>query len=362
MKNHPFARYAVITILLVGISISPALADEGALGQQAEQSGKLRQALTHYVSALQSASEGSSKDRQLREKIIKLAQKIQPLPAVPEETHRYMARGEAFVEAANDKNGFLRAAKEFQAAARAAPCDAAKRELAYGQAATEDAKDQQGFLRAAREFEKAAKKAPNCAAAYFNLGVVYEKAGELSAAKSAYQRYLKLDPKAPDAARVEQQVFKLEYRIKRAGQTKRAADTQKRQKQKQESANILSGFWVDAGGPIKYRIDVNGPSFEIFMVAYCPYGDCGNGWRTTNKKKAIGRLEKGVFKTSILHSSAIEYYPHGGSLKCRSRLGSYEGTVQLDQGGRRFTVTVDIPGFPPSCPSMAVMLNLRRAK
>lgn len=81
MKNHQLIKITVTAILLIGFSISPAFAvDEEALAQQAEQEGKLRKAMTHYVVALQSVSVGSSHDQQLREKILKLVQKIQPPP------------------------------------------------------------------------------------------------------------------------------------------------------------------------------------------------------------------------------------------------------------------------------------------
>jgi len=103
-----------------------------------------------------------------------------------------------------------------QGTAYAGSCASVKREMAYGQAATEDAKDKAGFKRAAGEFNKAAQKASNCAAAFFNLGLVQEKAGELVAAKAAYEQYLKLAPNALDADSVEQQIFKLEYQIQAA--------------------------------------------------------------------------------------------------------------------------------------------------
>lgn len=56
------------------------------LGQYAEQAGKYRETLTHYVEALKSAP----LDQQLREKIISLAQKITPAPVLPEEASRHM--------------------------------------------------------------------------------------------------------------------------------------------------------------------------------------------------------------------------------------------------------------------------------
>ena len=95
-------------------------------------------------------------------------------------------------------------------------CTGVEREMAYGEAALEDAKDNAGFKLAAEEFNKAVQKAPYCASAFFNLGLVQEKAGELAAAKAAYEKYLKLTPNAPDAAAVKKQVFKLTYRIQKA--------------------------------------------------------------------------------------------------------------------------------------------------
>lgn len=99
--------------------------------------------------------------------------------------------------------------------ARADVCAAAEREMAFGEAAAEDAKDTAGFKKAAEQFFGATQKAPKCAAAFFNLGIVQEKAGAYSAAKSALEKYLALAPKAPDAAEVRKTIFKLEYRLKK---------------------------------------------------------------------------------------------------------------------------------------------------
>lgn len=107
----------MVTLILLSGSPTITSADNLALGQQAEQIGNLRQALSHYVEALKT----DENNQQLREKVIKLAQKIQPPPAIPEEVHRHMARGEAFLEAADDSEGFQRSANEFQSASKAAP-------------------------------------------------------------------------------------------------------------------------------------------------------------------------------------------------------------------------------------------------
>src|SRR3990172_1706101 len=92
--RRSFLAVLMLISFIVLCPLSSLAADEESIGQQAEQAGKLREALTHYVSALQSASEGGSKDQQLREKIITLVQKLTPPPAVPEEAVKYLVRGQ----------------------------------------------------------------------------------------------------------------------------------------------------------------------------------------------------------------------------------------------------------------------------
>jgi len=148
----------------------------------------------------------------------------------------------------------------FAGSALAGPCDTAKREMAFGEAATEDAKDKAGLKRAAEEFNKAVRKAPNCAAAFFNLGVVQEKSGELVAAKAAYEQYLKLAPSAPDAESVEQQVFKLEYRIQQAAASSMSEKSSL-------SWNKLAGRWCQVStcgsGRSSYELTINESQIDI---------------------------------------------------------------------------------------------------
>lgn len=103
-------------------------------------------------------------------------------------------------------------------------CQSVEREMAYGTAALEGAKDRAGYLRSAKEFEAAVKKAPKCAAAHFNLGLVYEKADKFKEALGSLQSYLRLSPKASDAAEVRNKIYKLEYRLKDAGRVKAKED------------------------------------------------------------------------------------------------------------------------------------------
>ncbi len=175
---------AVLEILLAGFSILPALADEEPYvhfvkGVMAEQDGKFRQALAHYVSALSEddfcwTPEG---EEEIRQRAIKLAQKIQPPPAIPEKVHRHMARGEAFVESAKDKDG---------------------------------------YLKAVREFQNAVNSAPWLADAYYNLGVVQDKAGLYQQAIQSLKLYLFAAPAAPDTRTVRNLIYKIEARQEEA--------------------------------------------------------------------------------------------------------------------------------------------------
>ena len=84
--------------------------------------------------------------------------------------------------------------------------------MARGMAAVEMAKTPKDYKRAVLEFEQAAKLAPNWPDVYFNLGSVQAKAGNYGEAMRHYKRYLELAPKAPDAAKVREEIYKLEYR------------------------------------------------------------------------------------------------------------------------------------------------------
>jgi tetratricopeptide (TPR) repeat protein len=172
--------------------------DEESLAQQAEQAGKYREALTHYVNALQSVSEGSAKDSELREKIINLSQKIQPPPAVPEETVKYEGRAEAAVR---------------------------------------NAKTPEDFLDASKEYRKALLLAPWVASYYFNLGVVLEKAGKPDEAIRSLRLYLLAATNAPDLREVQKRIAGLEYEDEKQAERKALGQ---QNKFKPES---LSGIW-----------------------------------------------------------------------------------------------------------------------
>src|SRR5690242_18839439 len=65
------------------------------------------------------------------------------------------------------------------------------------------------FVGARASLEQAQKLSPENAPIAFNLAQVLERLGESNAAAEAYERYLKLSPRAADAAQVKDRVQKL---------------------------------------------------------------------------------------------------------------------------------------------------------
>jgi len=139
----------------------------GFVAQAAKKTSSSPRALLQYVDDLKK----NPGDNILREKIIKLAQATKPAPAVPEEAERNMARGTAFAQKAIDSAGYKRAIAEFEAAANTAPW------LAH---------------------------------AYYNLGVVQEKAGLYVEAIQSLKFYLMAAPDAKNARDVKNNIYALE--------------------------------------------------------------------------------------------------------------------------------------------------------
>ncbi len=212
MKHRLTATISIIVFLLVCFNVSISYAkDYEIMGQEAEDEGRLREALKYYMSALESTSEESSSG--LREKIIKLVQKIQPPPAVPEEARRHLARGRAAVKAA---------------------------------------KDEQGFMRAAEEFKKALRSAPWLSEGYYNLGVVLDKAAQYDEAILNLKLYLVSSP--DDAQQMQDIIYEIEFRKEEALRAEREEreklarrkreEREKLARLKEEMLSRLEGTWV----------------------------------------------------------------------------------------------------------------------
>lgn len=208
---------ASLLILVASMELASAQSSKEAEGRAAEQAGRLRDAFTHYVAALQSVPEGSADDQRLRETIIKLVQKLSPPPAVSEEAERRMARGLAAVKAATDEQGFRRAADEFSAAV---------------------------------------KTAPWFADGYFNLGIILDKAGKHADAIRNLKLGILAAPNDPEVKKFRELVYEIEYRQEEAQRIKAEADRKaqeaaraKAEKQKEQDAyqqnlGFLAGRWI----------------------------------------------------------------------------------------------------------------------
>jgi len=88
----------------------------------------------------------------------------------------------------------------------------ARRHMARGQAAVEMAKSPVELEDAIKEFQEAARLEPNWPDPYYNLGLTQEKAGKLREAAASFKKYLQLAPNVPDAAKIQEQIYKLEYK------------------------------------------------------------------------------------------------------------------------------------------------------
>lgn len=88
----------------------------------------------------------------------------------------------------------------------------ARRHMARGQAAVEMAKSPDEYDSAMREFQEASRLAPDWPDPHYNLGLVQEKSGKFREAVASLKEYLRLAPNAPDAAKIQEHIYKIEYK------------------------------------------------------------------------------------------------------------------------------------------------------
>lgn len=321
MKITFFLR-CVCLLLTIFVSVQAA-ADSLTDAKNAESQGRVREAVEHYTVALQSASDGSEQERSLREKIIDLASRLKPPPAVPEEARRYMGRGQAAVELA---------------------------------------KTAEDFGRAAAEFQKAVRMAPWLADAYYNLGVVEEKAGRFDDAMRNFKLYLRTSPNASDAEQVRTRLYSLEYKAEQQTRERRAAE-QKRQQEsvKQQAALQIAGNWED-NNRTTFRISVNGNKFEIQMTSYCAFGNC-NQRRYSNRRYAFGTLEEskisGWLVVNGVDAENIDRST-GRPFSCRHPEGVAPVTLTLSPDGRSLKGNAKHGATNPSCIVLDLIVDLTR--
>jgi len=207
MTKHSIAAGLLLAALFLGIApVSSQSSNDEALGQQAEQAGRLREALTDYVTALQTAPAGSAADQRLREQIIALAQKLAAAPVVPEEARRHFVIANTYVR---------------------------------------DAKTPENYNQAIVEYRNALLLAPWFGDAYSNLGVALEAAGNHSEAVRMLKLYLLTNPSPADARSAQDRIYEIEAKQTLQQQAQREAQekSQAAERAARELRNRL-GFWL----------------------------------------------------------------------------------------------------------------------
>ncbi|MBN1474333.1 MAG: hypothetical protein JW914_06935 [Syntrophaceae bacterium] len=91
----------------------------------------------------------------------------------------------------------------------------ARRHMVRGEMAMEMAKSPDGYEAAIIEFKEAARFAPRWSQAYYKMGLAQEKAGKYGDAIISLKKYLQLAPKSPDAPKIKEKIYKLEYQAEK---------------------------------------------------------------------------------------------------------------------------------------------------
>jgi tetratricopeptide (TPR) repeat protein len=160
----------IATRIILLVTIFFSLATSAFAAPPAKKSPVSLEELQQQVDALKK----NPGDHALREKIIKLAQTMKPAPAMPEDAERNMARGTAFAQKASDATGYKKAIAEFESAANAAPW---------------------------------------LALAYYNLGVMQEKAGLFAESLQNFKFYVLAAPDAKNIRDVKNKIYALEVDV-----------------------------------------------------------------------------------------------------------------------------------------------------
>jgi len=195
----------------------------------------------------------------------------------------------------------------------------AQRYMARGMAAVEMAKSASDYELAAKEFEQAAKLAPDWPDIYYNLGSVQSKAGDITSAIKSFQRYLDLAPKSADAAKVREEIFKLEYR-----------------RDREKLATTLAGTWTGSDGQT-FELKLEGSRLQLTRAKL------GDDILNT---KLMGRSYTGpmndvplVFSGTLVGDKISgQFLQAAGKIHycdMPERKGNFEGTVDVAAGQMR---------------------------
>ncbi len=193
----------------------------------------------------------------------------------------------------------------------------ARRYMARGIAAAEMAKSVSDYDLAVKEFEQAAKLAPDWADVYYNLGTAHAKAGDLTSAINNLQRYLDLAPQSPDAGKVQQEIFKLEYR-----------------RDREKLNTTLSGTWTSTDGQT-FELKLDGSHLQltrrtgsddtvVMNVMFKSYPSGSGASLVFTGILAGERISGGYLQPGMTTK-------HGGCV-IPERKGNFEGTIDVAAG------------------------------
>jgi tetratricopeptide (TPR) repeat protein len=201
MFRRCLAILVVLSLALVILVTSASTQNnEEEQGRAAEQAGKLREAMSHYLTALKSSSEGGDARLRLTEKVIKISTKLDQPPPVPDEAIRQEGRAEA---------------------------------------AMSHAKTRAEFMEAVNEYKKAIQFAPWVARYYFFLAEALEGAGERAEAIRNLKLALLGAPTAEDRVAIQKKIAGLEYLLEKDAKSR--ADEIDRWNVKDK----IAGEWIE---------------------------------------------------------------------------------------------------------------------
>jgi tetratricopeptide (TPR) repeat protein len=210
-----------------------------------------------------------------------------------------------------------------------------------GAAAAKNAKDSNDFKDAAAEFEKASTLAPWMANAYYNLGVVQDKAGLYSNAIRSLKLYLMAAPNAPDTKSVQNLIDEIEYRQEKAAkESSPAAIAAKKQKEQEEWLKKLDGRRYTHAGIAELRgvtsvLDVKGKILVSGVILDSSSLLAGpRGYTEQGRYEIRGRVSEGrVFNSPDLPGGSLRFIyifsEEGDRITEQQRLGDGNTTERI---------------------------------
>jgi tetratricopeptide (TPR) repeat protein len=181
--------------------------------------------------------------------------------------------------------------------------------MARGKAFADVATDKDGFQKAATEFQAAAKVAPWLTEVYYNLGIVQDKAGLHKQAMQSLELYLLAAPNASDAREVRNLIYRLEALQE---ESQKAARKATEVKNKQRGIEELAGIWRLWGNQgydevFHLRGEVTGNGLLWIKVFDKDFPPQTRAWRAGSEKPIYRIWQKGpnIVGSTVDYNSSL---------------------------------------------------------